>query len=95
MKDLFERLAQRRKEFTSPHLSVHVVTEKMEECNLTEEEILKAYKTGKLFREKCEKPDKIGIAYYDGKRKRTVVLIVRMMKDFAKVVTVWVEPGRP
>jgi len=92
--DLFDRLYNRRKEFYPPSLSEHVVRDKMAKYNLTDEDIQKAYRFGRLFRGKCEKPDKIGISRHDGKNNRTIVLIVRLMKDYARVVTVWVEPGR-
>lgn len=93
--DYLERMAKRLKEFYPPSLTLPGVLEKMTDYNITEEEILKTYRTGKLFREKSRKPDMIGIVCYDGKKKRTIGMVVRLMKDFAKVVTAWVEPGKP
>lgn len=91
----FEKLyMQRLSVIDNVVLSVHCVVDKMPAFNLDETDIMKAYKHGKLYLEKCERPEKIAISWYDGKQRRTIVLIVNVFENYAKVVTVWEQKGK-
>jgi len=91
----FEKLYTKRLNFVDNIvLSLHCVTDKMPLYNIDEDDIVKAYKGGKLYREKCEQPNKLALSRYDGKNKKTIILIVTLNEGYAKVVTLWVQKGR-
>jgi len=92
---LFEKLYAKRLDFVDNIVfSLHCVTDKMPLYNIYEDDIIKAYKNGRLFLDKCEKPNKIALNWYDGKNKKTIVLIVTLNEGYAKVVTLWEQKGR-
>ena len=89
--ELFEK---RRDVLDSITISLHCSSERMSEYGLCDEDVREAIEKGKLYLEKCERPDKLGIVYYDGKKKESIVVIAKILTDTIKVVTVWIEKGR-
>ena len=94
-KQEFEALYKRRLQLIKQLvLSFHCVVDRMPRYNVNEDDILKIYKRGRLYLQKYELPDKIGLQLYNGKKKQTSVLIVAIKSNYAKVVTLWVQKGR-
>ena len=75
-------------------LSIHCVIYRTPHYNVEENEIETVFKRGKLYYDKCELPEKIAIKLYDGKKKTTVVIIVAVKFEIAKVVTLWIQKGK-
>ena len=91
----FEKLYIKRLELIDNIvLSLHCIIDKMPLFNITEDDILKVYKNGKLYMDKCEKPNKIGLSWYNGKNKKTIILIITINEGYAKVVTLWEQNGK-
>jgi len=94
-KQIFEALYKRRLQLIERLvLSFHCVVDRMPHYNVSEDDVLEIFKRGRLYLSKCELPDKIGLHLYDGKKRKTSVLIVAIRSNYAKVVTLWVQKGR-
>ncbi|MEK6983006.1 MAG: hypothetical protein AABX33_00400 [Nanoarchaeota archaeon] len=84
------RLIRKKAKITfDPHLF-----DRKEYWNLDLDKIEEAVRTGKLFEEKCEKPNKLCFKRYFGKEKITYAVIVRNHNNFIEVKTVWPKKGR-
>ena len=86
-----EREAKRKKaEITfDPHLF-----DRSEYWNLDLDKIEETIRAGKIFVEKCEKPNKICLKRYFGKENTTYTVIVRYHKNLIEVKTAWSTKGR-
>ncbi|MFH1917324.1 MAG: hypothetical protein ABIJ21_08745 [Nanoarchaeota archaeon] len=83
---------QNRKEFQitfDPHLF-----DRKEYWNLDLDKVEETVKSGKIFHEKCEKPNKICFTKYFGKENQTYTVIVRVHKNFMEVKTAWPKKGK-
>lgn len=91
----FEQLYRSRLDFVDDlYISAHCLIDKMALYGMDERDIQRIFRKGKLYRAKCCQPDRIGLSLYDGKRKVTRVIVVRLARNYAKVVTVWEQKGR-
>ena len=90
IEELEGKLDRKKAEVTfDPHLF-----DRNEYWNLDLNKIEETVRTGKIFQEKCEKPNKICIKRYFGKENITYTIIVRYHKDFIEVKTVWPTKGK-
>ncbi len=62
--------------------------------NLDLDKIEETARTGKIFEEKCEEPNKICFKRYYGKENVTYTIIVRYHNEFIEVKTAWTNKGR-
>lgn len=62
--------------------------------NLELDKVEETVRKGKLFEEKCEKPNKLCFEKYFGKENITYTVIVRFHKNFIEVKTAWPRKGR-
>lgn len=51
-------------------------------------------RTGNVFEEKCEEPNKVCFKRFFGKENTTYTVIVRYHQEFIEVKTVWPSKGR-
>lgn len=58
------------------------------------DKIEETVRTGNVFDEKCEKPNKVCFKKYFGKENITYTVIVRYHKNFIEVKTAWPRKGR-
>ena len=58
------------------------------------DKIEETIRSGKIFHEKCEEPDKICFQRYFGKEKLTYVAIIRIHDNFIEVKTAWPRKGK-
>jgi hypothetical protein len=91
----FEEMYENRMKYIDDlFISVHCSIDKMPKFGIDENDIEKIYKKGKLYISKCEKPNKISISLYNGKKRTTQVIVVRFGYDHVRVVTVWEQKGK-
>ena len=87
---LVRRLNRKKAEITfDPHLF-----DRKEYWSLDIDKVEEAIRTGKIFEEKCELPNKLCIKRYFGKENITYTIIVRYHKNFIEVKTVWPTKGK-
>ena len=85
-----KNLDRKRAEITfDPH-----VFDRKDYWNLDLDKIEDAVRTGKIFDEKCEKPNKICFKRYFGKENITYTVITRYYENFIEVKTAWPKKGR-
>lgn len=90
IEEVTKNLDRKRAEITfDPH-----VFDRKEYWNLELDKIEEAVRTGKIFDEKCEKPNKICFKRYFGKENITYTVIARYYKNFIEVKTAWPKKGR-
>ena len=90
IEELTRKLNRRKAEITfDPH-----AFDRKEYWNLDLDKIEEAVRTGKLFEEKCEKPNKLCFKRYFGKENITYTVIVRYHNNFIEVKTAWPKKGR-
>ncbi|MBU2639785.1 MAG: hypothetical protein KKG75_03725 [Nanoarchaeota archaeon] len=90
IEDLEKQLNRKKAEITfDPHLF-----DRKKYWNLDLDKIEETVRTGKVFENKCEKPNKICFKRYFGKENITYIIIVRYHKNFIEVKTVWPTKGR-
>ena len=90
IEDLTEKLDRKKTEITfSPHLF-----DRKEYWNLDLDKIEETVRSGRIFEEKCEMPDKICFKRYFGKENNTYTVIVRYHNNFIEVKTAWPKKGR-
>ncbi len=87
---LDKNLDRRKAEITfDPHLF-----DRKEYWNLELDKVEETVRTGKIFEEKCEKPNNLCFQRYFGKENATYTVIVRYHKNFIEVKTAWPKKGR-
>ena len=90
IEDLLKRVNRKKIDITfDPH-----VFDRKEYWKLDLYKIEEAARTGKIFGEKCEKPNKICFKRYFGKEKVTYIIITRFHENFIEVKTAWPKKGR-
>ena len=90
IEDLIKKLNRKKAEITfDPH-----VFDKKEYWNLDLDKVEETVRTGKIFEQKCEEPNKICFKRYFGKENLTYAVIVRYHKNFIEVKTAWPKKGR-
>jgi len=90
IEELTKNLDRRKAEITfDPH-----VFDREEYWNLDLGKIEESIRTGKIFEEKCEKPNKICFKRYFGKENTTYTVIARYHQSFIEVKTAWPKKGR-
>lgn len=83
-------LDRKKAEITfDPHLF-----DRKEYWDLDLDKIEETVRTGKIFIEKCEEPNKLCLKRYFGKENITYTIIVRYHKNFIEVKTAWPTKGR-
>ena len=88
--ELTIKLDRRKAEITfDPHLFG-----RKEYWNLDLDKIEETIRTGEIFEEKCEQPNKLCFKKYFGKENTTYTVIVRYYKSFIEVKTAWPAKGR-
>ena len=81
--ELTKKLDRRKAEITfDPHLF-----DRKEYWNLDLDKIEETIRTGEIFEEKCEQPNKLCFKRYFGKENKTYTVIVRYYKSFIEVKT--------
>lgn len=87
---LMDNLDRRKAEITfNPHLF-----DRKEYWNIDLNKIEETVRTGKIFYDKCELPNKACFTKYFGKENITYLVIVRYHKNFIEVITSWPKKGR-
>lgn len=90
IEELNIKLDRRKVEITfDPHLF-----DRKEYWNLDLDKIEETVRTGEIFEEKCEQPNKLCFKRYFGKENTTYIVIVRYYKNFIEVKTAWPTKGR-
>ncbi len=90
IEELTRKLDRRKADITfDPHLF-----NRTKYWNLDLDKIEETIRTGKIFNQKCEKPNKICFRMFFGKENITYTVIVRYHKDFIEVKTAWPRKGR-
>ena len=90
IEELDNRLDRKEAEITfDPHLF-----DRGEYWNLDLDKIEETVRTGKIFEEKCEEPNKLCFKRYYGKENVTYIVIVRYYNNFIEVKTAWPKKGR-
>ena len=90
IEDLTEKLDRKKAEITfSPHLF-----DRKEYWNLDLDKVEETVRSGKIFEEKCEAPNKLCFKRYFGKENITYTVIVGYHEDFIEVRTTWPKKGR-
>ena len=90
IEELTVRLDRRKAEITfDPHLF-----DRKEYWNLDLDKIEETVRTGEVFEEKCEQPNKLCFKRYFGKENTTYTVIARYYKNFIEVKTAWPAKGR-
>lgn len=88
--DLQKRLDRKKSEITfHPH-----TFDKEKYLNLDLNKIEETVRTGRIFKNKCAKPNKLCFKRYYGKENITYTVIVRYYKNFIEVRTAWTKKGR-
>ena len=87
---LAKRLDRKKAEIT---FSLHLFKRK-DYWNLDINKIEETVRIGKIFYQKCEKPNKICFKRYFEKENITYTVIVRYYKHFIEVKTAWPKKGR-
>jgi len=88
--ELTKKLDRRKAEITfDPHLF-----DRKEYWNLDLDKIEETVRTGEVFEEKCEQPNKLCFKRYFGKENTTYTVIARYYKNFIEVKTAWPAKGR-
>ena len=88
--ELAKQLDRKKAEITfDPHLF-----DRKEYWNLELDKIEETVRTGKIFDDKCEKPNKLCFKRYFGKKNTTYIVIVRYYNSFIEVKTAWPKKGR-
>ena len=70
------------------------VFDRVDYHNLDLNRIEETIRSGKIFDEKCEQPNKLCFAKYFGKENITYIVIVRCHKHFTEVRTAWSKKGK-
>ena len=87
---LMKNIDRKKAEITfDPHLF-----DRKEYWNLELDKIEETVRTGKIFDDKCEKPNKLCFKRYFGKKNTTYIVIVRYYNSFIEVKTAWPKKGR-
>ena len=90
IEDLIRRLNKKKTKITfNPHLF-----DRKEYWNLDLSKIEETVRTGIIFNNKCEKPNKICFKRYFGKENITYTVIARYHNNFIEVKTAWPRKGR-
>ena len=88
--DLTTSLDRKKVEFTfNPHLF-----DREEYRNLDLDKIEETVRSGSIFENKSEEPNKICFKRYFGKENITYIVITRYHKNFIEVKTTWPIQGR-
>ncbi len=88
--ELQRRLDRKKAEITfDPH-----VFDRQQYWNLDLGKIEETARTGVLFEEKCEEPNKLCFRRHFGKENITYIVIVRYYQNFIEVKTAWPLQGR-
>ena len=88
--ELAKKLDRKKAEITfDPHL-----LERQEYWNLDLDKIEETARTGKIFDETCEEPNKLCFQRYFGKENITYTVIVRYHNNFIEVKTAWPKKGK-
>ena len=56
--------------------------------------IIETVRTGLIYADKCQKPNKLCFKRYFGKINQTYTVIVRFHKEFIEVKTAWQNKGK-
>ena len=87
---LIKNIDRKKAEITfDPHLF-----DRKEYWNLELDKIEETARTGKIFDDKCKKPNKLCFKRYFGKENTTYIVIVRCYNSFIEVKTAWPKKGR-
>ena len=90
IEEIMKQLNRNKAEITfDPHLF-----DRKEYWNLDLDKIEETVRTGKIFEQKCEKPNKLCFERYYGKENITYTVIVRYHKNFIEVKTAWPKKGK-
>ena len=90
IEDLNKRLNTKKAKITfNPHLF-----DRKEYWNLDLSKIEETVRTGTIFSNKCEKPNKICFKRYFGKGNVTYTVIVRYHNNFIEVKIAWPKKGK-
>jgi len=90
IEELMKKLDRKKAEITfDPH-----VFDRKEYWNLNLDKIEETVRTGKVFDNKCETPNKICFKRYYGKENITYTVIARYHNNFIEVKTAWPKKGR-
>ena len=90
IEDLKISLNRKKAEITfDPHLF-----DRKDYWNLELSQVEETIRTGKIFEDKCEKPNKICFMRYFGKDNLTYTVITRYHDNFIEVKTAWLRKGR-
>ena len=90
IEELDKILNRKKAEITfDPHLF-----DRKEYWNLDLDKVEEVVRTGKIFEQKCEEPNKICFKRYFGKENLTCTVVVRYYKNFIEVKTAWPKKGR-
>ena len=88
--ELLNRLDRAKSEVTfDPHVFDRAVY-----WNLNLDNVEETVRTGTIFGEKCEEPNKLCFKRFFGKENMTYTVIVRYHQDFIEVKTVWSNKGK-
>lgn len=87
---MLSRLNRREAEITfDQHLF-----DRSEYWNLDLDKVEETVRKGKIFEEKCARPNKLCFTLYFGKENVTYTVIVRCHNNFIEVKTAWPKKGR-
>ena len=90
IEELGKRLDRKKAEITfSPHLF-----DRKEYWNLELDKIEETVRSGKVFKEKCDMPNRLCFQRYFGKENITYTVIARYYDYFIEVKTAWPKKGR-
>tara|TARA_Y100000310_G_scaffold342243_1_gene444543 strand:- start:945 stop:1223 length:279 start_codon:yes stop_codon:yes gene_type:complete len=90
IEELLDKLDMKRIQITfDPHLF-----DRKDYWKLDLDKIEDTIRCGKIYVEKCEKPNKVCFTRYYGKENLTYVVIVRFNENFIEVKTAWPKKGR-
>lgn len=70
------------------------VFDKTEYLNLDLDKVEETVRTGTIYEEKCEEPNKLCFKRFFGKENIMYTVIVRYHLDFIEVKTVWSSKGK-
>ncbi|MBI3050832.1 hypothetical protein HYY74_00055 [Candidatus Woesearchaeota archaeon] len=90
IEELAKKLDRKKADITfDPHLF-----DRQEYRNLDLDKIEETARSGKIFEEKCEEPNKLCFTRYFGKENVTYTIIARYHQNFIEVKTAWPKKGK-
>lgn len=90
IESLLSSISRMKVEITfDPHLF-----DRKEYWNLDLDKIEETVRSGRVFYDKCEMPNKICFKRYFGKENKTYIIIARFHSSFIEVKTAWQTKGR-